>query len=154
MMTDTPESVIADLAQRAAQADDVAVLAVDVKGQGSRQVVRVVVDRKGGVGLDVCERISRQVSAHLDDADPIGGRYSLEVTSPGLDWPLTDHAAFDRVEGRDVLVHRRTPTGTVEQVRGRVVGADGARVELDDGTGDTVAIAYGDIVKATQALPW
>lgn len=152
-MTDTAPSVIQDLALQAARVDHVDVLAVDVKGQGSRQIVRVVIDRKGGVGLDVCERISRQVSADLDDIDPMAGRYTLEVTSPGLDWPLTDRAAFDRVEGRDVLVHRRTPTGTVEQVRGRVVGAAADAVELDDG-GDTVSVAYGDIVKATQALPW
>jgi ribosome maturation factor RimP len=153
-MTDTPASVIRDMAQREARDEDVDVLAVELKGQGSRQIVRVVVDRKGGVSIDVCQRISQRLSRRLDAADPIGGRYTLEVTSPGVDWPLEDRAAFNRVEGRDVLIHRRRDDGAVEQVRGRVVNAGDDAVELDSGNNGAVAVAYDDIVKAAQALPW
>lgn len=153
-MTGTTASVIQDIVDREARAEGIDVLAVDLKGQGSRQVVRVVVDRKGGVGLDACERISRQVSRHLDEVDPIGGRYTLEVTSPGVDWPLTDRAAFDRVEGRDVLIHQRGGDDAVVQVRGRVVRAREESVDVDRGRDGTVTVAYDEIVKATQALPW
>jgi ribosome maturation factor RimP len=153
-MTDMPASVIRDMAQREARDEDVDVLAVELKGQGSRQIVRVVVDRKGGVSIDVCQRISQRLSRQLDAADPIGGRYTLEVTSPGVDWPLEDRAAFNRVEGRDVLIHRRRDDGAVEQVRGRVVNAGDDAVELDSGNNGAVAVAYDDIVKAAQALPW
>lgn len=153
-MTDAWESVIRETAEREARDEDVDVLAVELKGQGSRQVVRVVVDRKGGIDIDVCQRISQRLSRQLDAADPIGGRYTLEVTSPGVDWPLSDRAAFGRVEGRDVLIHRRGDDGAVEQVRGRVVHAGDDAVELDNGNNGVVAVAYDDIVKAAQALPW
>lgn len=152
-MGETPAAVIRDLASEQARRHDVDVLAVDLRGQGSRQMVRVVIDRKGGVTVDTCQQISRELSQQLDASDPFGGRYTLEVTSPGTDWPLDDQRAFDRVEGRQVLIHRRVDRDRVEQVRGRVVSAGDTAVEVDDG-GGTVTVAYQDIVKAAQALPW
>ncbi len=152
-MGDTPPSIIRDLADVAARRHDVDVLDVEVKGQGGRQLVRVVVDRKGGVSVGACQQLSRDLSAALDDRDPIGGRYTLEVTSPGTDWPLTDQRSFDRVEGRDVLIHRRADGDRVEQVRGTVVEAGADAVTVDDGAGGTT-VAYREIVKAAQALPW
>jgi ribosome maturation factor RimP len=152
-MGDTPASVIREIALREARSEDVDVLAVELKGQGAHRLVRVVVDRKGGVPLDVCQRISQRLSRQLDAADPIGGRYTLEVTSPGVDWPLGDREAFDRIEGREVLIHRRGEDDRVEQVRGRVIRARQDVVELNN-KGGTVAVAYDDIIKAAQTLPW
>jgi ribosome maturation factor RimP len=126
---------------------------VQVKGAGSRMLVRVVIDRKGGISIAACERLSQQLSAALDVANPIEGRYVLEVTSPGVNYPLTDQAAFDRVEGRLVLIHRRAPDGRVEQVRGTVTAAEDDAVCLDTDS-EVVRVPYGEIVKATQALPW
>jgi ribosome maturation factor RimP len=153
-MGDTPASVIRDMAHEHARDEGADVLAVDVKGEGSRRLVRVVVDRKGGIPLDVCQRISRRLSRQLDAADPIAGRYTLEVTSPGVDWPLGDREAFDRVEGREVLIHRRGEGERVEQIRGRVVHTGPQAVEIDNDKAGTVAVAYDDIVKAAQSLPW
>jgi ribosome maturation factor RimP len=153
-MGDTPVSVIRELAHREALGESVDVLAVEVKGEGPLRLVRVVIDRKGGVPLDVCQRISQRLSRQLDDADPIAGRYTLEVTSPGMDWPLDDRESFDRIEGREVVIHLRGEGGQVEQVRGRVVHAGQDAVELDNDKAGVVAVAYDDIVKAAQALPW
>jgi ribosome maturation factor RimP len=152
-MGDTAASLIRDLVDDHARGLDLDVLAVEHKGEGSRQLVRIVVDRKGGVSLGTCHELSQAVSQRLDEVDPIGGRYTLEVTSPGVDWPLTDQTAFDRVEGRSVLIHRRVGGGRVEQVRGEVVTAGTEAVQVADGD-TTVAVAYDDIVKAAQALPW
>lgn len=150
-MTDAT-SIVRDLVDRQARAHDADVLAVEVKGQGSRRLVRVVVDRKGGIPVDVCQRICKELSRQLDAIDPVGARYTLEVTSPGVDWPLTDQQAFDRVEGRPVVIDRRVDGG-VAQVRGHVVGAGETAVEVDDGAA-VVEVAYDDIVTAAQALPW
>jgi ribosome maturation factor RimP len=152
-MGDTPASVIRGIARREARREDVEVLAVELKGEGAHRLVRVVIDRKGGVPIDVCQRISQRLSRQLDAADPIGGRYTLEVTSPGVDWPLGDRDAFDRIEGREVLIHKRGEGERVEQVRGRVVRARQDAVELTH-KGGTVAVAYDDIIKAAQTLPW
>lgn len=119
--------------------------------------MRVVVDRKGGIDLASCQRVSRELSAVLDAADPVEDRYVLEVTSPGVDHPLADKAAFDRVEGRAVLVHRRRGAdeaeGAVTQLRGTVRATEDDAVVLDV-DGEVVRVRYLDIVKATQALPW
>lgn len=125
---------------------------VEIKGGGGKRLVRVIVDRKGGVELADCHKIASELSEALDAEDPVEGRYSLEVTSPGVDRPLADRDAFDRVEGRVVLVHRNEPDGTKE-VRGTVVEAAQDAVVLDV-KGQRVAIRYDDIHKAKQALPW
>jgi ribosome maturation factor RimP len=152
-MGDTPASIIRDMALQEANAHGVDVLAVELKGQGARQLVRVVVDRKGGVSIDTCQKISRALSVRLDGTDPIDAHYTLEVTSPGTDWPLTGQPDFDRIEGREVLIHHRDASDRVEQVRGRVVAAGPTAVEVDDGR-MSVAVAYSDILKAAQVLPW
>jgi ribosome maturation factor RimP len=152
-MGDTAASLIRDLVDDHARGLDLDVLAVEHKGEGSRQLVRIVVDRKGGVSLGTCHELSQAVSQRLDEVDPIGGRYTLEVTSPGVDWPLTDRVAFERVEGRPVVIQRRVGDDAPEQVRGRVVGAGASAVRIDDGA-TVVTVAYDDIVSATQALPW
>lgn len=125
---------------------------VVVKGSGSRTLVKVTVDRKGGVGLAECQKLSKDLSRQLDESDPIDSRYQLEVTSPGVSHPLRTQRDFDRVEGRLVVVHRRAGE-KLDEVRGTVVEAAEAEVVLDT-NGDRVAIAYDDVHKATQALPW
>ena len=125
---------------------------VQVKGSGPRTMVKVIVDKKGGVGLAECQALSRDVSKLLDESDPIDSRYQLEVTSPGVTHPLRSQRDFDRVEGRTVVVRRRTDEGPAE-IKGTVVEAADSEVVLDSG-GERVAVAYEAIDTATQALPW
>jgi ribosome maturation factor RimP len=125
---------------------------VQVKGSGPRMLVRVTVDRKGGVDVGTCQQLSRDLSRALDDVDPITSRYQLEVSSPGVTHPLRDQRDFDRVEGRLVAVRRRVQEA-VDEVKGTVVKAADEQVVLDV-SGDQVEIAYADIEQATQALPW
>ena len=127
-------------------------VAVEVKGSGARTLVRVKVDRKGGVDLEQCRQLSRDLGKILDDEDPIDSRYQLEVTSPGVNHPLQTQRDFDRVEGRLVAIRRTSDSGG-EQIKGTVREAAEAEVLLDV-EGSPVAIAYDDIEKATQALPW
>lgn len=128
-------------------------LAVEVKGGRGAGLVRIVVDAKGGVALDTCRQVSSEVSRLLDEDDPLSGRYTLEVTSPGLDWPLRERADFDRVEGRTVDVCHSSGGERVTQVTGAVVTAEDDAVVVDAPDG-TRRIAYADIVWAKQTLPW
>jgi ribosome maturation factor RimP len=127
-------------------------LDVQVKGSGPRTMVKVIVDKKGGVGLAECQALSRSLSATLDETDPIDSRYQLEVSSPGVTHPLRSQRDFDRVEGRLVVVRRREGEASSE-VKGTVVQALPAEVVLDL-SGDRVAVPYDQIDSATQALPW
>ena len=90
---------------------------------GRRQVVRVVVDRDGGVDLDAVAEVSRVVSSVLDDSNVMGAAsYTLEVTSPGVDRPLTEPRHWRRAAGRLV---------SAGGVTGRVVDADDDGVTID-----------------------
>lgn len=94
---------------------------------GRRQVLRVVVDRDGGLDLDAVARISRAVSAVLDEADPLtGGQYLLEVSSPGVDRALELPRHWRRAVGRLVAVAQRSGG----QLKGRVSAADETGVTL------------------------
>ncbi|WP_034511280.1 ribosome maturation factor RimP [Blastococcus sp. URHD0036] len=101
---------------------------------GRRSVVRVVVDSDEGVSLDGIAEVSRAVSAALDDNDGDLGRtpYVLEVTSPGVDRPLTEQRHWRRNTGRLVTV-AVGPAGAAEQVTARVqeVGAEGVTLAVE-----------------------
>lgn len=102
---------------------------VAVTPAGRRKVVRVVVDADGGVSLDDVAEVSRAVSGVLDEHDDLLGRtpYVLEVTSPGVDRPLSQPRHWRRAVGRLVEVPLAGRT-----VRARVLDADDDGVELDD----------------------
>ncbi|GAC1443673.1 MAG: ribosome maturation factor RimP [Mycobacteriales bacterium] len=122
---------------------------VDVSRAGKRSVVRVVVDKDGGVSMDDVADVSRVVSGaldQLDEQDPsaLGPSYVLEVTSPGVDRPLTAARHWRRNVGRLVTVAlREGPT-----VTGRVMSADDDLVQLDV-VGERRTLAMGDVVRGT-----
>ncbi|BCJ57869.1 ribosome maturation factor RimP [Micromonospora endophytica] len=122
---------------------------LSVSRAGRRHVVRVIVDADGGINLDAVADVSRAVSAALDAAeasggDIVAGEYQLEVSSPGVDRPLTLPRHWRRNVGRLVRVTVRgagAPSGAQgsrpagdRQVTGRVIAADDERVvlEIDD----------------------
>lgn len=97
---------------------------------GKRRQVRVIVDGDDGVSLDDVAKVSQEISAALDDSEAMGsGPYVLEVTSPGVDRPLSRPRHWRRASGRLV---RATLTGG-EEVTGRVTAADDKVVVLDTG---------------------
>jgi ribosome maturation factor RimP len=98
-----------------------------------RGTLRIFIDRPAGVGLDDCERVSREVSAQLDVEDPIPTGYLLEVSSPGEDRVLRTRAHFDRFVGSRVLVELATPREGRRRYTGilRSVSDDGIALEVD-----------------------
>ncbi len=106
--------------------------AVKVSSAGRRVVLRIVIDADGGVSLDDIAEVSRELSARLDAKNAMGeAPYTLEVTSPGVDRPLTQPRHWRRAAGR-LVVTSDVSTGT--EFKGRVVGADqdGVTFDLDD----------------------
>ncbi|MFD0686492.1 ribosome maturation factor RimP [Actinomadura fibrosa] len=101
---------------------------VDVRPAGRRRLVRIVVDGDDGVGLDDIAKLSETASALLDESDVMGtSPYVLEVTSPGVDRPLTEPRHWRRAVGRLVVV----PLAEGGQIEGRVVAADDEAVEIE-----------------------
>lgn len=141
------------LAEPVVVAEGLDLVDVEVRGSGGSRLVRLRVDRKGGVALETCQRVSQRLSALLDEQDPIDGRYTLEVTSPGVDHPLRDRRAFERVEGRMVEISRDDGDGQVRPLRGVVTVAQGDQV-LIDVDGRQIGVPYDEVVTARQTLPW
>jgi len=115
---------------------------------GSRSVVRVIVDSDEGLDLDAVAEVSRTVSDALDDADDVlRGAYVLEVTSPGVDRPLTAPRHWRRNRGRKVKVVRadgREVLGRVEEAADDEGGA--ATLATDRGP---VEVRYAEVRRAT-----
>jgi ribosome maturation factor RimP len=117
---------------------------VRVRTVGRRTLVQIFVDADGGIGLDEIAEISTAISAKLDRLDFFGpGPYTLEVSSPGADRPLTRPRHWRRASGRLVKAHLRAGG----EIVGRVTGADdsGVTLEVD---GSRQRLTYGGIAKA------
>jgi ribosome maturation factor RimP len=105
---------------------------VDVTSAGKRRLLRVIVDKDGGVDLDAVAQVSQAISGVLDSTDAMGGQpYVLEVTSPGIDRPLTETRHWRRARGRLVEVGIRSDGGPGRPVVGRVVSVGDEGVDLD-----------------------
>ncbi|MCK2219639.1 ribosome maturation factor RimP [Actinomadura sp. ATCC 31491] len=116
---------------------------ITVTQAGRRRVLRVIVDRDGGVSLDDVADVSQAVSAALDEDDSMGqAAYTLEVSSPGVDRPLTEPRHWRRAAKR--LVKAELRDGTV--VEGRITAADDGGVELDV-AGAARRIEYEDLAR-------
>lgn len=125
-----------------------------VDAQVGPGLVRVLVDRPGGIDLETVSHATERVSAALDAADPIPGRYTLEVSSPGIERPLRTPDHFERAVGSMVAV-KTTPSHEGERrFEGRLVSAveDGITLEVPD-TGE-LRLAYADIEKARTVFEW
>src|SRR5258708_23779081 len=112
---------------------------VRITSAGRRRLLRVVVDADGGITLDDIALVSQELSATLDRAAAMGEMsYTLEVSSPGVDRPLTEPKHWRRAAGRLVTVPRRARTHSAPDARadaqvvtGRITGADASGLQPD-----------------------
>ena len=132
--------------------DDLGVEVVDVEHAGG--ILRVTVDRDGGVDIDSISLITRELSRALDHEDPVPGRYTLEVSSPGLERPLRRPAHFQRAAGQRIKVKTKPHIEGERRLEGvlATVGDEGIEVVADDGT--TRSLPFDDIEKANTVFVW
>jgi len=102
------------------------------------------------VTIDDCERASREISAALDVNDPVAGRYTLEVSSPGLDRPLFTPAHFERFIGQSVKINVNLPLEGRRRFHGTIKEIDGDRIVIEQ-DGVPVSIVHSNIAKARLA---
>lgn len=128
---------------------------VDVEYGGT--VLRVVVDRDGGVDLDELSQATREVSRALDRHDPVAGRYTLELSSPGLERRLRTPEHFERAVGDRIRLKTVPGTPGPRRVEGTLtdVGPDGIVVRTDDADGgEQVRLGYDQVDRARTVFEW
>ena len=125
--------------------------AIEYIPAGRHTTLRVFADKQGGINVDDCADISRQLSAIMDVEDPIADQYMLEVSSPGLDRVLIKPEHFKRYEGESVRVRSAVAILGRKKINGVMtkVSEDGIEVEVD---GELFEVPYGLIDKANLAI--
>jgi ribosome maturation factor RimP len=140
-----------DVVQPVLQAHGLELVELDWRGQGPRGILRLFVDKAGGVGIQDCERVSRELGDVIDASGLIGGSYDLEVSSPGLDRPLRSDREFRWAVGKAVECW----LAGGERVAGRLVESTPERLILVD-EGNRIEVERGRVTKARLEpdVPW
>lgn len=130
---------------------------LEVAGSHGRPVVRAYVDTVEGITLDECARLSRLLESELERSGVVPERYVLEVSSPGIDRPLTRRAHYERFVGRKIDVRlyvkcdgRKKYVGTLERVED---GDRGFRIVVRDGQ-ERWTFAEDEIARARLHVEW
>ena len=113
-------------------------------------VLRLFIDSPAGIKVEDCTRVSREVSALLDVADPIPTAYTLEVSSPGFDRVLRTRAHFDRFLGSRVFVELKEPRAGRRRYTGTLLTVDDAGLALEVDR-EQVTVGFDEIGKARLA---
>lgn len=130
------------------------IVRVRLGGGSKRKQLQIMVEKAGGVHTDVndCAKFSRTVGPIMEDVDPISDAYVLEVSTPGIDRPLTRKGDFERWAGHLAKVELAMPLDGRRKFRGVILREDdeGAAIELDDGT--ELVAELGEMAKASLVL--
>jgi len=119
------------------------------------QTLQIMAERRdrAPMTVDDCADISRAVSALLDVEDPIAGKYTLEVSSPGIDRPLTRSTDYERFAGFEAKVETIRPVEGRKRFRGKILGLTAEnQVRLVVDTGEELSIPLADIQRAKLVL--
>lgn len=125
---------IADEIGKIVTAEGLELVHIEVRPQGRGFVLRVDIDKEGGVQVGDCEQISHQLSAFLDVEEWATTRYDLEVSSPGLDRKFYSESDYEKFVGRLVRVKTKDAVRGLHVVVGRLSAFDGARIVVTDET--------------------
>ncbi len=123
---------VEQIVQRVAESLALELVEVEIRGGGKSRMLRITIDKPGGVTHDDCANLSREVSTILDVEDAVpGGTYTLEVSSPGLDRKLQKPADFERFTGSLVKLMTREPVNNNRHFQGRLQRFANGRLTLD-----------------------
>jgi len=121
---------------------------IELIKMGNKLFLRIFIDKEGGVTIDDCERVSREVEAQLDVEDPVPSSYILEVSSPGLDRPLKKPEDFKRFCGKAVRVITSAPIENQTFFVGEMIEAGDTEILLLLPKDKKVTIPYKNISRA------
>ena len=139
---------INEIAEQAAIDHGVELVHAEVAGPEGHPIVRVFIDKPGGVTHDDCSDVSTQIGTVLDVDDFIHSAYTLEVSSPGIERGLYKLADYERFTGSQAKLKTRPAVQNQRNFRGRIIGVENQNVLFKDRTSGRLSIPFADIAKA------
>jgi len=144
-----------EIADRVARGADIDVVDVEFLGGGRHRVLRVYIDKPGGVTHGDCEAVSTGMEAILDAEDIIpGGQYTLEVSSPGVERKLTRPRDFELSIGKKVKVVLREPVDGSAAWTGTISAFNGEALTVETADGKSAALPLDKVKKANLKFEW
>ena len=126
---------------------------LSVRPQGRQQLIRLLVDRVGGVTIQQCAKVNTLVGEALETANLIEGSYLVEVSSPGLDRPLASKRDFERALGEELLVQTTSADGRIRELAGMLLAVQHEAIVLQMTAGN-VTVPFTEIRHAKKAIQW
>lgn len=146
---------VEEIAGRVGASEGIEVVEVEMLGGGSSRLVRIYIDKPSGVTHADCELVSHQVGTILDVEDVIpGGRYTLEVSSPGVERKLRTVRDFERFTGQKARIQLRNPVENQRRWEGLLAGISGQTVSLEPSPGKRIQFALDDVERANLKFEW
>jgi len=147
------ESKIKEVLVSSLEAMGFSLVRIRIMGGGENRTLQLMIDRfdEQPVSIEDCALVSRNASALLDVEDPINGAYMLEVSSPGIDRPLTKERDFERYVGFEAKLELRDVQDGQRRFRGRLLGCENGVVKLLTEAGET-SLSFGRIATAKLIL--
>ena len=142
---------IQQITRKVVESEGLELVDLEFKSGRSRSLLRIFIDKAGGVTLSDCENVSRQLSALLDVKDPIRNAYILEVSSPGLDRPFKTDRDYERNRNRMVRIQLNEELGKISQVVGILREFDEENLVVDV-NGESKRISRERVTRAQQDL--
>lgn len=138
---------VAEMIKPLVEALDCELWGIEYLSQGKHSVLRIYIEKDPRVEIEDCEKVSRQVSGLLDVEDPISGKYTLEVSSPGMDRQLFELDQFQRFIGEQVAIKLARAFEGRKKFQGLLVGVEGDEivVQID---GEEYLLPFETIDKA------
>ena len=146
---------IESLAEQAAAGTAIEIAEVQLRGAGKARLLRVYIDKPGGVTHGDCELISERLGRLLDEEDAVPGEgYTLEVSSPGIERKLTKPRDFERVVGQKICLAVREPIEGQTHFEGKLARLAGETLELEVSPGRLVPVPLEQVHKANLKFEW
>ena len=152
MASGSIEDRVREIAERVALDHGLELVHAEVAGPEGKPIVRVFIDKPGGVTHEDCAEVSLHLGTILDVEDFIHSPYTLEVSSPGLERGLYKLADFERFAGSPAKIKIRQPLNGQRNFRGRIVGVEGDKIVFEDKTSGQVSLSFDMIAKANLEL--
>jgi ribosome maturation factor RimP len=143
---------VREIAGKAASENGTELVHVEIAGTKRDSVVRVYIDKEGGVTLEDCSKVSRDMEVVLDEEDVIPARYVLEVSSPGIERELYSLSDFVKFSGELIKLKLKEAVDGQKTFVGTLAAVDGPNITIEDRTRGPVTVDYSAIDKANLKI--